>query len=176
MVSTHDGNLIFCVFVELQLCVVMIKTYEVHDENSEDDDEILEFAPEVVEKLNWWQRCFVPKYPTNPCHSDKDDCSESQIVSDTEQGTTKEEQTEESRDRFNSEDVTVQTNLTTPPGTPDIKYSCSVSSNSCRNGSIPRNTSCSSDLDLPSIRNNIPAIDEEEAEETDKVLDDKEKG
>lgn len=149
-----------------KLCVVMIKTYEVHDETSEDDDEMLEFAPEVVEKLNWWQRCFVPKYPTHPCRSDKDDCSDSHIAIDAEQGRIKEEQTEESRDRFNSEDVTVQTNLTTPPGTPDIKYSCS-------SGSIPRN---SSDLDLPSIRNNIPAIDEEEAEEIEKALDEKEKG
>ncbi len=157
----------FWYIVELQLCVVMIKTYEVHDATTEDDDEMLEFDPEVVKNLNWWQRCFVPKYPIDPGRSDKEDCSDSHIPIETHQARIKEEQLEESRTRFNSEDVTVQTNLTTPPGTPDVKYP----SNSCKNGNISRNASYSSDLEIPSFRNNIPAIDEEVAEEIDKALD-----
>lgn len=167
----------FLYIFELQLCVVMIKTYEVHDTVSEDDDEMVDFDPEVVENLNFWQRCFVPKYPNDPGKSDKEDCSDTHIPIETQHARIKEEELEETRARFNSEDVTVQTNLTTPPGTPDVKYSCSVSSTSCKKGIIPRNASYSSDLEIPSFRNNITAIDEEKAEEIDRVLDDeKEKG
>eukprot|EP00751_Fragilariopsis_kerguelensis_P039042 CAMPEP_0171012736 /NCGR_PEP_ID=MMETSP0736-20130129/23820_1 /TAXON_ID=186038 /ORGANISM="Fragilariopsis kerguelensis, Strain L26-C5" /LENGTH=193 /DNA_ID=CAMNT_0011446049 /DNA_START=469 /DNA_END=1051 /DNA_ORIENTATION=+ len=102
-----------------KLCVVMIKTYEVHDSDSEDDDEMVEFDPQVVENLSWWQRCFVPKYPDNPTEDDR--VSESSIPTPTQQkGIVVEDRVEETRCRFNSEDVTVSTNLTTPPGTPDI--------------------------------------------------------
>ena len=167
----------YSLFVENQLCVVMIKTYEIHDSFSEDDDEMLEFDPEVVENLNWWQRCFVPKYPVHRCISGEDVCSESHIPIETQQRGNKEEQLEESRGRFNSEDVTVQTNLTTPPGTPDVKMAVPLCSNSCRNNNIPRNPSYSSDLETPSTRNIISAIDEEESEEVDKSSeDDRENG
>ena len=153
----------------------MIKTYEVHDPTAEDDDEMLEFDPEVVENLNWWQRCFVPRYPVNHCPSEKDDFSESQIPTDDQVNADIEEKIDHSRDRFNSEDVTVQTNLTTPPGTPDVNRAVKIpssTSNSCRNNNMPRNASYSSDLETHSIRNVISAIDEEESEEIDKSSDD----
>lgn len=162
-------------FFQNQLCVVMIKTYEVHDPADEDDDEMLEFDPEVVENLNWWQRCFVPRYPVNRCPSEKDDLSESQISTDEHANAVIEEKRVDSRDRFNSEDVTVQTNVTTPPGTPDVKRAVSIptsASTSSRNNNIPRNASHSSDLETHSIRNMISAIDEEECEDLDKSSDD----
>lgn len=155
----------------------MIKTYEVHDSSTGDDDEMVEFDPEVVENLNWWQRCFVPKYPVNRCHSGEDELSDSDIPIETQQRGSKEEELEESRGRFNSEDVTVSTNLTTPPGTPDVKKPLSLSSsihnghNNCRNNIIPNNPSTSSDLETLSIRNAIPAIDEE-SEEVDRSSED----
>ena len=99
----------------------MIKTYEVHDSSSEDDDQIVEFDPEVVENLNWWQRCFVPKYPGDPCHDGEDTFPDTHIPIEIQGNASKEDRIEESRGRFNSEDVTVSTNLTTPPGTPDVK-------------------------------------------------------
>jgi len=160
-----------------KLCVVMIKTYEVHDPTSEDDDEMLEYDPEVVENLSCWQRCFVPKHPVNRCLSEKDEISECQIPTETQQTANIEEKLEESRGRFHSEDVTVQTNLTTPPGTPDVKRAVSlpsstqISSNGCRNSNIPRNASYSSDVENNPIRNVISAIDEEEYEEVDKSSD-----
>ena len=155
----------------------MIKTYEVHDPTSEDDDEMLEYDPEVVENLSCWQRCFVPKHPVNRCLSEKDEISECQIPTETQQTANIEEKLEESRGRFHSEDVTVQTNLTTPPGTPDVKRAVSlpsstqISSNGCRNSNIPRNASYSSDVENNPIRNVISAIDEEEYEEVDKSSD-----
>jgi hypothetical protein len=173
----------------------MIKTYEVHDSSSEDDDEMVEFDPEVVENLNWWQRCFVPKYPVNSCHSGEDGLSESHIPIAMQQKGNKEDQVEEprgrfnsedvtvsTRGRFNSEDVTISTNLTTPPGTPDVKQAVSMSSpvhnvsNSCRNNNISYNSSNSNDLETPSLRNAFSAIDEE-SEVVDKSSeDDKENG
>ncbi len=155
----------------------MIKTYEVHDPTSEDDDEMLEYDPEVVENLNCWQRCFVPKHPVNRRLSEKDEISECQIPTETQQTAIIKEKFEDSRGRFHSEDVTVQTNLTTPPGTPDVKRAVSLpsstqnSSNACRNNNIPRNASCSSDVENRSMRNVISAIDEEESEEVDKSSD-----
>ena len=166
----------------------MIKTYEVHDGEEEDDDEILEFDPQVVENLSWWQRCFVPKYPVNypvnERHNGEDVFSESAIPTPTQQkGDVDEERTvEESRGRCYSEDVTVSTNLTTPPGTPDITQVVSVStplqnayhnnissiSNISSNNNSSHNPSNSDDLETPSIRNVISAIDEEESEEAGK--------
>jgi hypothetical protein len=139
----------------------MIKTYEVHDSDSEDDDEMVEFDPQVVENLNWWQKCFVPKYPDSPHGEDR--ASESSIPTPTQQkGVVVEERAEEARSRFYSEDVTVSTNLTTPPGTPDVpKNPSSFSHNS------------NSDVETPSIRNIISAIDEE-SEEVDKSDESKE--
>lgn len=156
-----------------KLCVVMIKTYEVHDSNSEDDDEILEFDPQVVENLNWWQRCFVPNHPDNVHRSEGDVLSESAIPTSTQQKGDAEERVDESRGRFDSEDVTVSTNLTTPPGTPDVTQfvvSSTSSQNSYNNNnnSISHNRSNSVDLETLSIRNAISAIDEEESEEVDK--------
>jgi len=159
-----------------KLCVVMIKTYEIKDLNSEDDHEIVEFDPEVVENLNWWQRCFVPKYPENSCRSGQDEFLESQLPKETHQKGFKEEQLEESRGRFYSEDVTVSTNLTTPPGTPDVYKAISKSSsnisNSSRNNNISLDPSHSNDLESASIRNGISAIDEEEFEEVVKSSED----
>jgi len=162
-----------------KLCVVMIKTYEIHDSSSEDDDEMVEFDPEVVDNLNWWQRCFVPKYPIDSCRSGEDTFLENRASTETHEMGFKEERIKESsRSRFNSEDVTVSTNLTTPPGTPDIKRTVSISSsmhnvsNSCRNVNISHNASTSNDLETPSIRiNAISAIDEE-SEEVDKLSED----
>lgn len=151
----------------------MTKTYEVDDSTSEDDDEMLEFDPEVVENLNWWQRCFVPKYPVNQCLSGEEECSESRISVQTQQRGNKVEQLEESRDRFNSEDVTVQTNLTTPPGTPDVNMAISLPLTSCRDNNLPHNQSHSSGLETPSMRNTISAIDEEESEVDKSSEDDK---
>jgi len=140
-----------------KLCVVMIKTYEVHDSDSEDDDEMVEFDPQVVENLSWWQRCFVPKYPDNPTEDDR--VSESSIPTPTQQkGIVVEDRVEETRCRFNSEDVTVSTNLTTPPGTPDIPKNPSSLQNSYN--SLSQNLS-NADLETPSLRNIISAIDEE---------------
>jgi hypothetical protein len=139
----------------------MIKTYEVHDSDSEDDDEMVEFDPQVVENLNWWQKCFVPKYPDNPHGEDR--VSESSIPTPTQQkGVVVEEIAEEARCRIYSEDVTVSTNLTTPPGTPNVpKHPSSSSHNS------------NSDVETPSVRNVISAIDEE-SEEVDKSDESKE--
>jgi len=144
-----------------KLCVVMIKTYEVHDSDSEDDDEMVEFDPQVVENLNWWQKCFVPKYPDNPHGEDR--ASESSIPTPTQQkGAVVEEIAEEARSRSYSEDVTVSTNLTTPPGTPDVSKHRSTSLHNSN-----------SDVETPSIRNVISAIDEE-SEEVDKSVESKE--
>ena len=154
----------------------MIKTYEIRDSSSEDDDEMVEFDPEVVENLNWWQRCFVPKYPVNRYDGGEDELSGSSIPIETQQRGNKEKQLEESRGRFNSEDVTVSTNLTTPPGTPNVKKALSLSSSvhngssNCRNNNAPLKTSNSIDLETPSIRNTISAIDEEY--EVDRSSDD----
>jgi len=166
-----------------KLCVVMIKTYEVHDSSSEDDDEMVEFDPEVVENLNWWQRCFVPKYPVNRCHSGEDGLSESNIPIAMKQKGNKEDKVEKprcrfnsedvtvsTRGRFNSEDVTISTNLPTPPGTPDAKQAVPISSsvhnvsNSCRNNNIAYDSSDSNDVETPSLQNAISAIDEESKE------------
>jgi hypothetical protein len=144
----------------------MIKTYEIKDPNSKDDHEMVEFDPEVVENLNWWQSCFVPKYSENSCRSGQDEFSESQLPKETHQKGSKEEQLEESRGRFNSEDVTVSTNLTTPPGTPNVHKAISKSSSNISNNISP-DPSNSNDLESASIRNGIPAIDEEEVEEVD---------
>ena len=139
----------------------MIKTYEVHDSDSEDDDEMVEFDPQVVENLNWWQKCFVPKYPDNPHGEDR--ASESSIPTPTQQkGAVVEEIAEEARSRSYSEDVTVSTNLTTPPGTPDVSKHRSTSLHNSN-----------SDVETPSIRNVISAIDEE-SEEVDKSVESKE--
>jgi hypothetical protein len=139
----------------------MIKTYEVHDSDSEDDDEMVEFDPQVVENLNWWQKFFVPKYPDNPHGEDR--VSEPSISTPTQQkGVAVEERSEEARSRFYSEDVTVSTNLTTPPGTPDVPKHPPYSSHNSN-----------SDVETPSMRNVISAIDEE-SEEVDKSDESKE--
>mmetsp|Transcript_4318 Transcript_4318/g.9713 ORF Transcript_4318/g.9713 Transcript_4318/m.9713 type:complete len:518 (-) Transcript_4318:914-2467(-) len=162
-----------------KLCVVMIKTYEIHDSNSEDDDEMVEFDPQVVENLYWWQRCFVPKYPDS-CHLSGADVFDSALSPEGEQKRNKDEQVEASRARFNSEDVTVSTNLTTPPGTPDVKQAVLLSiHNACnnfRNNNSSHNRSNSNDLETPSKRA-ISAINEEDSEEAEKSSeDDKEHG
>jgi len=157
-----------------KLCVIMIKTYEVHDSSSQDDDEMVEFDPEVVENLNWWQRCFVPKYPVDVCHRGEEKFTETHNPIEIQDDKDKEERLEESRGRFNSEDVTVSTNLTTPPGTPDVKNNVPVPSstynvsNSCRNNNTSYNLLNSVDLEILSMRNIISAIDEEESEEVDR--------
>eukprot|EP00532_Pseudo-nitzschia_australis_P008485 CAMPEP_0168167434 /NCGR_PEP_ID=MMETSP0139_2-20121125/2545_1 /TAXON_ID=44445 /ORGANISM="Pseudo-nitzschia australis, Strain 10249 10 AB" /LENGTH=502 /DNA_ID=CAMNT_0008084671 /DNA_START=666 /DNA_END=2174 /DNA_ORIENTATION=- len=156
-----------------KLCVVMIRTYEVHDSDSEDDDRMVEFDPQVVENLNWWQKCFVPKYPDSlRCHRE-DALSESDNPIPLEQKG--EIVVENVRGRVHSEDVTISTNVTTPPGTPDINKSCSVSS-SAQNGVNKRNdimisksSSNSNDVETPLIRNAIPSIDEEDPEEAEKA-------
>jgi len=158
-----------------KLCVVMIKTYEVHDSNSEDDDQMVEFDPEVVENLNWWQRCFVPKYPVDLSHDREDTFPDTHIPREIQGNGDKEDRMEESRARFNSEDVTVSTNLTTPPGTPDVKRNIPVSlcthtsSIGSRNNSVAYNPLNSIELETPSMRNAISAIDEEESEEVDRL-------
>jgi len=157
-----------------KLCVVMIKTYEVRDSTSEDDDEMLEFDPEVVENLNWWQRCFVPKHPVIRCHSGENSLTESYIPVEARQKRNEETRLEDSRGRFNSEDVTVSTNQTTPPGTPDIKATNTTASSmynvsiSYKTNNISRHPSNANDLETPSLRNTISAIDEEESEDVDK--------
>lgn len=151
-----------------KLCVVMIKTYEVHDHGDEDDDEIVEFDPQVVENLSWWQKCFVPKYPANSFSEDQQ--SEPPISTPTQEKevvTGKKDKIQ--RNRFNSEDVTVSTNLTTPPGTPDMPESHSSYNSLSRKRS-------NSDLETPTIRNIISAIDEEseivdKSEETKKCVE-----
>ena len=161
----------------------MIKTYEVHDSSSQDDDEMVEFDPEVVENLNWWQKCFVPKYPVDSCHREEDTFPETHVPIEAQGNEDKEEGMEESRGRLNSEDVTVSTNLTTPPGTPDVKknipvpYSTHSASNSCRNNNTSYNPLNSVDLETLSMRNVISAIDEEESEDVDRIAEeDKESG
>ena len=157
-----------------KLCVIMIKTYELHDSDPEDGDDMVEFDPQVVENLNWWQKCFVPKYPEN--NRVEDIASESSTPTTTQEKELVEEITEEERNRFYSEDVTVSTNLTTPPGTPDksrpdksrLPSSSQISSNnSSHNPSI-------SDLETRSIRNVISAIYEEseEVEKSDRGSED----
>ena len=157
----------------------MIKTYEIHNSSSEDDDEMVEFDPEVVDNLNWWQRCFVPKYPIDGCRSGEDTFLEYRVPIETHEKGFKEERMEESsRSRFNSEDVTVSTNLTTPPGTPDIKRTVPISSsmhnvsNSCKNINISHNPSSSNDLETPSMRRNAISAIDEESEEVDKLSED----
>lgn len=154
----------------------MTKTYEILDDVDEGDDEMVEFDPQVVENLNWWQRCFVPKYPGYPCN-DGEDASPGSVSSTPSQRKGEiEECIKDSRDRFNSEDVTVSTNLTTPPGTPDINYARSAASTQKRsnrgNGDSAINTFTPSDVENPSIRNGISAIDEEECEDAEKSSED----
>ncbi|VEU40569.1 unnamed protein product [Pseudo-nitzschia multistriata] len=145
----------------------MIRTYEVHDLDSENDDEMVEFDPQVVENLNWWQRCFIPKYPDTVRGN-----VEGALSNETEsqQKGQRDETIEERRCRFHSEDVTVSTNLTTPPGTPNVTKVSSVSSSSqsVSNKTTSSNTSKtpskSNDVETPLIRKAISAIDEEPEE------------
>ena len=151
----------------------MIRTYEVHDSDSEDDDRMVEFDPQVVENLNWWQKCFVPKYPDSLRCNTEDDIRESDNPIPSEQKG--ERVVENVRGRFHSEDVTISTNVTTPPGTPDIKrsFSASSSSQNVLNNSngimISQHSSNFNDVETPLIRNAIPAIDEEDPEEAEKA-------
>lgn len=92
-----------------KLCVVMIKTYEFQDGEADD----LEFDPEEIDALSWWQKCFVPRYPD---HSKKQ-------MSVSQESKSRENMDVEPRNRFFSSDVTVSTNITTPPGTPDATQS-----------------------------------------------------
>lgn len=138
-----------------KLCVVMIKTYEVSNVDEDDDDEMVEFDPQVVDNLSWWQRCFVPKYPENHISEDIQSENGQTDAIGAQKGITVDNKTESARSRLNSEEVTVSTNLTTtPPGTPDLHRT------NLNTRSSSRNMPCS-DQDPPSIRNNISAIDEE---------------
>merc|ERR1712224_129167 len=106
------------------------------------------------------QRCFVPKYPENA--RGESIASESSTQTPTQEKGLVEESAEEERNRFYSEDVTVSTNLTTPPGSPDKPQRPSSSQHSSKN---PTHDTSNSDLETLSIRNIISAIDEESEED-----------
>jgi hypothetical protein len=92
----------------------MIRTYEVQDGEENNNDNDLDFDPEEINEMSWWQKCFVPKYPSIDSNKSLKDGSSADQRDKTN------DENDETRNRFYSADVTVSTNLTTPPGTPDI--------------------------------------------------------
>ncbi|KAG7370987.1 bile acid:sodium symporter [Nitzschia inconspicua] len=139
-----------------KLCVVMTKTYEVHGAHPEQECDDEEHHQEVVAHTNCCKRMFVPRYPD--------------AISDMETGALgvnddnkKEKRDESFRTRLHSADVTVCTNCSSPPPTPD-PFS-NVSLNDDPAGARDR---LNSDLDPPSVKGKIPAICEgvEENEDT----------
>mmetsp|Transcript_2280 Transcript_2280/g.4210 ORF Transcript_2280/g.4210 Transcript_2280/m.4210 type:complete len:542 (-) Transcript_2280:329-1954(-) len=141
-----------------KICVVMTKTYEVHgaSHNIDDDDGFVDVDVEDVENLNFWRRCFVPRYPS---YGDTSAAAGASIIQkNSEEG--------DCRNRLYSADVTVSTNHSSPPGTPEA-YSA-VSSDVEMSASSDRDVA---DLEIPTVRTNtnISSIDEiiEESEATD---------
>ena len=92
----------------------MMRTYEVEDEENDNDNDV-GFDPEASHELTWWQKCYVPKYATIHDHHKP---AREHTSADKEGETS--DKNDETRNRFYSADVTVHTNLTTPPGTPDV--------------------------------------------------------
>ena len=154
----------------------MITTYEIHDDRSENDDDAAAFDVKAVEDMNCWQKCFVPKYPIHRSLSEE---SETLSPPEVPQKRNGDDRPKESRCRFDSEDVTVLTNLTTPPDTPDgerVFKSVSIhdASNSSRNHNDSHDPSISNDLEN-SLRIKFSSIDEEGSEDRSSA-DDKENG
>jgi hypothetical protein len=92
----------------------MTKTYEVHHhlrDTDENDDVIVELQQEEIQNLSWWRRLFLPRYPHFGDVVDEED------INDIDQ--TKNPVDPEARNRFYSADVTVATNYSSPPTTPD---------------------------------------------------------
>lgn len=123
----------------------MTKTYEVHGAHPEQQCDDVEHHQAIIEHTTCCQRWFVPRYPD--------------ILSDVEVGAVgddlekKEDQDGTSRTRVYSEDVTVATNFSSPPATPDPTASSDEPGET-----LDR---LNSDLDPPSIKTKIPSICEE---------------
>jgi len=99
-----------------KLCVVMMRAYEVQDEENDNDNDIdVGFDPEASRELTWWQKCYVPKYATIHDHH-----KPAREHTSTDKEGEADDKNDETRNRFYSADITVHTNLTTPPGTPDV--------------------------------------------------------
>ncbi|KAL3915530.1 MAG: hypothetical protein SGILL_005606 [Bacillariaceae sp.] len=150
-----------------KICVVLTKTYEVHgldqieddDESSVDDDE--EQQPQHDHShhhhTNCWKQMFVPKYP---------DCVglDASVSRPSEEVKNALKDDDQARNRVYSEDVTVSTNYSSPPATPD-PFSDSMSNDT--------RDRLNSDMELiPSVKGSIPAI-HEEADESDSSVDDR---
>jgi hypothetical protein len=90
----------------------MIKSYEVEDGEDGDEND-LDFEHDEIKQLSFWRQCFVPKYRTHETPKERASSKRDERSDDIE----------DTRTRFYSADVTVQTNLTTPPGTPDVAVS-----------------------------------------------------
>jgi hypothetical protein len=148
----------------------LTKTYEIHgrdninvdeadEEEHGDDDE--EHQHLEHHRLNCWKRMFIPRYP---------DCIgvDASLSRKTEDKKTVFDDDDAARNRVYSEDVTVSTNYSTPPATPD-PFSDSLSNDG--QASTSTRDRIHSDMDLPSIKGNIRAI-HEEVDESDSSQDD----
>jgi hypothetical protein len=124
----------------------MTKTYEVHRHahDIDDEDHVVELDQEEIPNLSRWRKFFVPRYPHHG-EIEEDAINDLTVLK-------KDPPDEESRNRFYSADVTVLTNLSSPPATPDGSDGLEVEIRPYR--------SVTSDLETPSIKNDIPAIDE----------------
>ena len=141
----------------------MMRTYEVHDEeNDNGNDNDVDFDPEASRELTWWQKCYVPKYATIHDHHKP----AREHTSTGKEGETS-DKNDETRNRFYSADVTVHTNLTTPPGTPDVAGSynvAEVSSNASEedpenaSGAVARTTSARASSRSVLTGNMLPAV------------------
>jgi hypothetical protein len=131
--------------------VVVTKSYEVHGPAThyvENEDGFVDHDPQYeADDLSWWRKCFVPRFPDYAA-------TESSVTTQTKEG--------EARNRFYSADVTVSTNQSSPPATPDPVAGASSDAETSGTTGVTSNTdTVHSDLEMPSIRNDISAIHEE---------------